>query len=171
MPKLHQHGIACMRVQPLHNGHVTMINKMIEECETVTILVGSSQERNTKKNPFSFHFRKKLLRNVFNTGIIVLPINDINNMTLWPTHVLGTVGLILGGNKLNIPIPTQYYAGSEEDAQLFLDIGFPTTVFGRNELTGTKVREMFTTDEWKQHVPEVNHQLIQNYLERHNELV
>ena len=53
------------RFQPLHNGHMKVIMKALEMAETVIILVGSSWEARSHRNPFSFHERRQMLLDTF----------------------------------------------------------------------------------------------------------
>lgn len=50
--KKYKLGMYLGRFQPFHNGHKAIVDRMLEECEKVLIVVGSSQEKGTVKNPF-----------------------------------------------------------------------------------------------------------------------
>ena len=52
-------GLAVMRAQPLHIGHIKLINRMLDECKKVIILLGSVQEQGTERNPYPYVLRKK----------------------------------------------------------------------------------------------------------------
>ena len=60
------------RFQPLHKGNVYAIKKAIKKFEKVIIVVGSTNEKNTFKNPFSFKERKEMLRRVFGKKIKII---------------------------------------------------------------------------------------------------
>ena len=55
----YKHGLSIMRAQPFHIGHAKMIDKMLRECEQVTIVLGSIQEQGTERNPLNYTTRKK----------------------------------------------------------------------------------------------------------------
>lgn len=46
----YKHGVLLGRFQPIHNGHLKVINQMAEECENVLILVNGKE--GTLRNPF-----------------------------------------------------------------------------------------------------------------------
>lgn len=56
-------GVFLARMQPLHNAHMWLIEKALEECERVTIILGSSNKKGMLRNPFTLEFRKYLLQN------------------------------------------------------------------------------------------------------------
>lgn len=53
-------GVFLARMQPLHNGHLSLIKRIIDENEQCLILIGSSDKLN-KRNPIPGNFRKDLL--------------------------------------------------------------------------------------------------------------
>ena len=91
-------GVMVGRFQTLHAGHEDMIRKALQICEKVCILVGSSQESSTAKNPFCYELREEMLRRVFGAEILIFPLPDIgvgNNAT-WGDYVLENVMQRLG---------------------------------------------------------------------------
>lgn len=75
------------RFQPFHNGHLDVIKDAInqKDINQIIILVGSSNQARTPKNPFTFKERKKTIELVVNDYLInnnnqikvsVLPLND-----------------------------------------------------------------------------------------------
>lgn len=79
------------RFQPLHNGHVEVIRRAGELAEKVIIIVGSSHQPRTFKNPFTFEERKNLLYKTcvdFVGSLIVEPNYDIlNDDCEWASNV------------------------------------------------------------------------------------
>jgi cytidyltransferase-like protein len=76
---VHECGLYVGRFQPLHIGHTSIIDKMLDECSTIIVAVGSAQESGTVRNPLSFEFRKRLIETVYEDyidRITILPIND-----------------------------------------------------------------------------------------------
>ncbi len=53
-------GVFLARLQPIHNGHLALIKKMVDENDEFLILIGSSDKMN-KRNPIPGSFRKELL--------------------------------------------------------------------------------------------------------------
>ena len=59
------HGLCIMRAQPFHIGHQKLIDKMLRECERVTVGLGSIQEQGTARNPLNYTTRKKMIQNIY----------------------------------------------------------------------------------------------------------
>jgi bifunctional NMN adenylyltransferase/nudix hydrolase len=53
------------RFQPLHIGHVGIIEKALEMAQWLMIVIGSANEPPSPKNPFSFQERKDMIRACF----------------------------------------------------------------------------------------------------------
>ena len=83
------------RFQPFHKGHLHDIKEALEFSDKVIIAIGSSEENNTKENPFSFEERKEMIKkvlmknNITNYEIIAIP--DINDDEKWVDHVISIV--------------------------------------------------------------------------------
>lgn len=55
-------GVFLARMQPVHNAHLYMINKAIEENDEVLVILGSKNKQGTLRNPFDVSLRKQMLR-------------------------------------------------------------------------------------------------------------
>ena len=55
------------RMQPLHNGHVQNINKALEIADQVLVVLGSSNEPRTIKNPFTVEERTAQIESLWGT--------------------------------------------------------------------------------------------------------
>ncbi len=42
------------RMQPLHNAHLYMVEKMISECEHVHVFLGSEKKKDMLRNPIHY---------------------------------------------------------------------------------------------------------------------
>ena len=89
----YKHGLSIMRAQPFHIGHAKMIDKMLRECEQVTIVLGSIQEQGTERNPLNYTTRKKMIQNVYRNRpeyprLKIIGLFDINNPAEWAEYVL-----------------------------------------------------------------------------------
>jgi len=86
------------RFQPLHHGHIYMLNKILKLYKNVKIGVGSSQFSKTKINPFTYEERINFITSTLNKrGITsqrfsIYPIPDIFNASEWVNHVISIVG-------------------------------------------------------------------------------
>ncbi len=90
MDKTFKTGLVLGRFQAFHKGHEYIIDRALEICDEVCVMIGSSQEYGTLKNPFSYDTREKLLRKVYGDKIKVYPLPDIGvgNNCAWGEYVL-----------------------------------------------------------------------------------
>ena len=58
------------RFQPFHLGHAEVVNKAMESCDLLVILVGSAYQARTIKNPFTYDERVGMIRDYVNTDRI-----------------------------------------------------------------------------------------------------
>lgn len=49
-------GVILSRCQPLHNGHIEMINKALLENDKALFIIGSADKSYTERNPFSISY-------------------------------------------------------------------------------------------------------------------
>lgn len=192
-------GLAVVRIQPLHLGHLWIINQMISECETAIIGIGSTNKPIDINNPWTFDQRKEMIKNIYGDRIKIIPVADLgtnSTTTEWCDYVLEKI------DKLNLPTPTDYFCGSESDG-IWYKSHFMTleeysaaienwksemashsrNFVSRDEpeqpkpnfmhirhrdsnafVSATEIRTFLRlkSDAWKQWVPRVNHELIQN---------
>ena len=144
-------ALTIMRIQPLHNKHKYIIEKMLDESDVAYLLIGSANTLD-ERNPFSFELREKMVRSIFpqeveNKKLIILPINDINNPQKWVNYVL---------SKLPVK-PDMYYCGSDQDAELFTSCDVNVKELAREEadISATKIRQQLKNKDnsWHLDVP------------------
>lgn len=88
-------GLFIGRFQPLHNGHLKVLETMCKTFDTVIIGIGSSNVSETDKNPYDYKTRKKMIEQSLkpfhfkNYKIITIP--DINDPPNWVNHVLSII--------------------------------------------------------------------------------
>ena len=63
--KKYKLGMYLGRFQPFHNGHKSIVDKMLKECEKVVIVIGSSDKKGTVQNPFPAWERATMIREVY----------------------------------------------------------------------------------------------------------
>lgn len=81
-------GVILARLQPIHNGHIALINKAFTENDEVYVFVGSADKFN-KRNPIPISLRLKLvndaLDDIYTVGdrsrIHVVPLDDLDDET------------------------------------------------------------------------------------------
>jgi len=139
------------RFQPFHNGHLKVIKYILSKFDKIVIGVGSSQYKNTSKNPFSFNERKKMIENTLKKDGIsdyrIIDIPDIHNPPKWVDHVLSIYSdfeVVATNNSFT--------------KKLFENKGYKainTPIFDGEKLSGKNIREKIKNNEkWQDLVPE-----------------
>lgn len=153
-------GLVVGRFQMFHNGHEHMIRSALDICDTVLVFIGSAQEHNTQKNPYSYMRRLYILQKIFEKEIksrrlIIQPLNDIGvgNTTKWGDYVLKTAREVYGLN------PHIMISGKEDRRESWfndeLDELFIPRVY---DVSATALRLAMLRDDrefWKKNVPQV----------------
>ncbi len=90
--KKHDYAIFIGRFQPIHSGHIKIIEEGLKLANKVLILVGSYEEPRSIKNPFTYNERKTLIVNALAPtimkNIIIKPIYDfLYDEDNWIKHV------------------------------------------------------------------------------------
>ncbi len=167
--KRYKHGLAVMRCQPFHIGHKRIIDRMLKECELITIVIGSIQEKDTELNPFNFPDRKEMVMQVYaHKGIFVTGLPDLGDPPNWGAFVLDHV------NELcNTPVDV-YYAGTKADLSCFTKKDVEIIEIPRNNesfpyVSGTMIRNMCETQDirWMLYVPEQSHEIVKKLFEKY----
>jgi nicotinamide-nucleotide adenylyltransferase len=147
------------RFQPVHKGHLQVLQGAAREYDELIIGMGSSQYSHTFENPFTADERKQMLSDsletagVTNYRIVLIP--DIHNPPKWVDHVLSIVSdfdVVLSNNPLT--------------RRLFQNKGYQvksTPVFERDRYAGREIRRrMKMGDTWESLVPEAAARFIKN---------
>ena len=168
--KKYNHSFMIARFQPLHNGHKSIIDKMLKESENITIILGSAQESGTEKNPLTVSQRKQLIENLYGqkSNIKILSLNDIDcDIDAWYNHVMNFL-------KEKVPqfgFPNAYYCGDMENGHYYNKGEFKIEVVNRDEQLGfkkisaTEIRDMIKNHktDWKYYIPQENIKLIEKF--------
>ena len=56
-----KYGVVIMRAQPVHKGHIDIINQALVDNERVLVVIGSANKHGTKRNPFPIKLREQML--------------------------------------------------------------------------------------------------------------
>jgi cytidyltransferase-like protein len=173
-------GFAAMRMQPLHIGHHRLISKMLEENDVVIIGLGSTQIERTSRHPMTPNERIEMLNILYghnNKKIKIVRLVDIGAVEPieWSDFCINKI------KQMNLPTPTDYYAGSETDAFWFqnavneFDEKININILNRHEsglMSATEIRSSITngTKEWKKHVPRCLHEYIEETFPKEQKL-
>ena len=134
------------RFQPLHKGHMHIIEKAMSDCSELVIVIGSSQEACTKDNPFSAEERvemiKLALKGMENYSVVMVP--DIKCDRGYVKHVITHTG----------EVDVVYAGDNQNTKKLFEEKGYRTFACRRfNDIRATSVREkMIKMENWEDYV-------------------
>lgn len=164
-------GFMLGRFQHIHKGHEMVINTALNVCDKVILLIGSSQEEGTLRNPFPVETREELIRKVYKNhpNLIIDSIDDMTNeedhSTDWGKYVLARVAYV--AHKNNIPFnPEVMIYGNDEERQGWFnadDIDHVSQLVmtrGNIEISATKIREFIIENnfwKWRQYTNESIH--------------
>ncbi len=143
-------GLLIGRFQPFHKGHVQVINEIQKEVDEIIIVIGSAQHSHTLENPFTAGERVTMVtKGLEENGVhksYIIPIPDVNNNSLWVSHVRG-----------HTPPFDKVYSGNTLVKRLFKETGVDVEtppMFNRAEYSGTEIRRrMLEGEEWESLVP------------------
>ena len=139
------------RFQPFHLGHLSMVKKVIGDCDKLIIGIGSAQFSHSTSNPFTAGERHLMISRSLEDDEIfdyyLIPINDLSIYSEWVSHVESLTppfDVVLSNNPL-----TQ---------RLFQEKGYrvrEVPFFNRKEYSGREIRRRMIADEnWHELVPE-----------------
>jgi nicotinamide-nucleotide adenylyltransferase len=145
-------GLLVGRMQPVHQGHLQDVKRILEEVDEVIICIGSAQLSHTLKDPVTGGERVMMLTKALSENGIpaskyyILPIQDIACNSVWVAHI-----------KMLTPPFDKIYTGNPLVQRLFLEEGYQVTappLFYRDTLSGTEVRKrMLNGEDWESLVP------------------
>ena len=169
--KKYNHSFMIARFQPFHNGHKSIIDKMIKESENITIILGSAQESGTENNPLSVEKRIKLIQNIYGDkqNIKILSLNDEDcDSDAWYKIVIN----FLKEKASEFGFPDAYYCGDLENGHYYDKGEFKIENVKREEQKGckkisaTEIRKMIKNhdENWKKYRPKKNVRLIEDFL-------
>jgi nicotinamide-nucleotide adenylyltransferase len=147
------------RFQPLHLGHLSLLQQLSNQYEMIIIGIGSSQYHNTADNPFSEDERIQMITQsleavgIHTYRIVTIP--DIHNPPQWVNHVCSIV------SDFDVIITNNPFT-----KKLFSEKGYlvkRTTYFDRKRYSGKEIRRRMIEDEpWDDLVPKAVSTLIRN---------
>ena len=147
-------------MQPVHNGHMQVIDKILDEVDEIIIGIGSAQLSHEIKDPFTAGERILMMnqalaeRGVDPSRYYIIPMQDINFNAIWVSHV-----------KMITPPFSIVYSGNPLVKQLFSEEGFEVRqppLYDRLHLSGTEVRKrILNEDNWQELVPEATAKILE----------
>lgn len=144
-------GMVLGRFQPIHNGHLSIIQRALEDCEKVILIVGSAQESGTEQNPLSLLDRTQLIIRSLRGNmkrIEIFPIADREDIAAdasWGEYVLETL------EKAGIDKPEAVYVGGGEHREdWYTSVGLDVVITDRNitPISSTQIRTAIKEDNY-----------------------
>jgi len=142
-------GLFIGRFQPFHKAHLADVINILRDCDEVLIGIGSSQEKNTKDNPFSVEERTRMIEDTLYgkeiTTFSIFPIPDINDDQKWVDHcikLLPKFDIVYSGNEKTLRL---FKKNSIKTIRIKLILGVNATEIRKSILHG---------NDWDELVPE-----------------
>ncbi|MBI2659808.1 nicotinamide-nucleotide adenylyltransferase [Candidatus Woesearchaeota archaeon] len=136
------------RFQPFHNAHLIDVKKILGECDEIIIAIGSSNEKNTGENPFSYNERRRMIANT-------LKKSKIRNYKIYPVPDLYDDSKWIGYIKKNLPKFDHVYSGNKWTLKCFKkhDSGIKKIKLLKG-ISSTIVRDkIIKNNKWEKMVP------------------
>ncbi len=140
------------RFQPFHNGHLAMVQRILQDNDEVIIGIGSAQYSHTGENPFTAGERFEMIKRALDAVGIhdyhIVPIPDTHVHSVWVSHV-----------KSIVPPFDAVVTNSDLVVRLFREHGLKVlspNMVSREKYSGTEVRRrMQKGGDWQSLVPPV----------------
>lgn len=161
-------GLIVGRFQTFHKGHQSLVDTGLNLCDRLLILVGSSQESGTERNPFNIATRMDVIRSIYDTNgrVSVYALADLTNendiTTDWGRYLLGNV------DRYIFKAPELMIYGNDEarsrwfDPEDIKDTAEFIIPRSRLPISATMLRELMVRDnrrEWMKWVDPKMHKL------------
>lgn len=170
-------GLICGRFQTFHKGHEKLVDTGLLLCDRLLILVGSSQECGTERNPLNINTRTKMLREVYgdSPNIMIYGLADLsgeNDITPeWGRYLLDNVDRYIYKNP-----DVMIYGNDESRSKWFDKKDLKNTtelIINRADLpiSATMLRQLMIEDNRKEWMKWVNPRLHKMYDELRSELL
>ena len=142
-------GLILGRFQPLHMGHLSLFESVIDDENELLICIGSSNENRTENNPYNSLERTKMIKSVlsnYDCKYDIFEIPDINNNELYVKHL-----------ESMVPKFDLVYSGNNLVKMLFENAGYSVIIpnlINREAWQGASIRQaMKDGDKWEMDVP------------------
>jgi len=153
------------RFNPFHSGHAHVLKRALETSKLVIVLVGSSGQARSLKNPFTFQERRSMIEkwhmgiNGEHGALRILPIRDYPyNDTLWIRQVQSTVKEAIAEynfGDIDAHLSDVYLTGSDRDESTWYlqsfrqwkqDLVEPYREDGSLNVSATQIRDWLFTN-------------------------
>ena len=170
-------GLICGRFQTFHKGHEKLVETGLLLCDRLLILVGSSQECGTERNPLNINTRTKMLKEIYgdSPNIMIYGLADMTNeddiCPEWGRYLLNNVHRYIYKNP-----EIMIYGNDESRSGWFSKEDLKSTtelIINRAELpiSATMLRQLMVDDKREEWMKLVNPRLHKMYDELRAELL
>ena len=169
----YNHGFIVSRFQPFHNGHKSLVDKMLKESKYSTIILGSAQESRTQKNPFTAEERINMIKNVYGNmkNVNIFNVDDIPDDKKWYSYIMQK----LEEKSKKFGKPEAFYCGGVEEGSWFDKGELKIEILDRLKqdstlkISGTEIRDMIKNNDesWKKYIPKENIKYIEDFFQSH----
>lgn len=177
MLKPYDTGLICGRFQTFHRGHEKLVDTGLLLCDRLLILVGSSQECGTERNPFNIATRMKTLKAIYDDRpeIMIYGLADLTDENdirpEWGRYLLDNTDRYIHKNP-----EIMIYGNDESRSNWFdkKDLANTTELIVNrynDPISATLVREAMAKDDRKLWMSYVNPRLHKYYDELRAELM
>ena len=151
-------GLFIGRFQPFHLGHLQDIKDALKEVDELIIGIGSSNEENTKENPFTVKERVEMINLVLAVNnikkYIVFTIPDVHDDTKWVKHIETVVPkfeIVYTGNEWT----ERCFKGKYKVKRVNMLKGVSSTII-RNRILNNKNWEKLVPKEVVDYISKIN---------------
>ena len=99
---MHDTAIYIGRFEPVHTGHLALLQRALDSARNVIVVVGSAWQARSPKNPFTSQEREAMLHEALpaadRSRVRVLPVRDYYNEAVWVQAVRRGVAEIAGAD-------------------------------------------------------------------------
>ena len=142
-------GILVGRFQPFHDGHLWVVEDIVDEVDELVLGIGSADASHEYRNPFTAGERVMMVQRTLeplDTRVYPVPLEDIDRNSVWVSHV-----------QSMSPRFDVAYSNNPLVVRLFQEAGVEvreTGLFDREHLKGSEIRDrMAAGEDWKPFVP------------------
>lgn len=153
MTKQYKRAILIGRFEPMHNGHYANFMQASDIADKVIILVGSSYQPQTPKNPFTFDERKAMILNSFLTSYRIAPaVYPLKDYKYSNNNWISAVQSLVKQDSPEVDDKDIAILGFDKDDSSWYNHAFPEWKFvplngfvehGSVPIDATKVRELY----------------------------
>ncbi len=170
-------GLIVGRFQTFHKGHQSLVDTGLLLCDRVFILVGSSQESGTERNPLNVATRMRMIRECYpdEKRVKIYALADLTNENDitpdWGRYVLENV------DKYVFKVPELMIYGNDEARSRWFDLNdikdMAEIIIPRSrlEISATQLRELMVWDQRRKWMQWVDPKLHKMYDELRAELM